>query len=396
MVDFFGSLPAPLPLDILETVEDLPSLWNLFQACPAAAAIFEQHYRDILTSALSYYPSELRKLLYAILNHRIEADADINSRHYFAGMWHAAMNGEMLDLAGPEHTIATSFSILAAKSLLSDADRIQQLAYSFLGTHLARTAMIKPSYQVDAYFHYFNSEGPPERRRYDIAELGPPSWVEEQRVLRAFWRLQVFLDLCSKGCGSRGDKIDEDILRLREEGPHMIWGRLPPWVTKELDCVYDYLLDMTRTSRTHPHLWTFPKPDHRLEAVPAISPGSDESLRSWGQDETSLTRRSHGANFFNALKADPHSPLRGRDLKPLWDLGLGFWDLKRMVSLGLMSAPPRIRGQCQSAYKGEGLTRGTTGKGLTRDDMFTRWASIYQNPPTIGKISRPLEYQLNV
>ncbi len=44
---------------------------------------------------------------------------------------------------------------------------------------------------------FFSARGgeQPVKKPFPIHDLGPPTWVEEQRVLRAFWRMQLFHDL---------------------------------------------------------------------------------------------------------------------------------------------------------------------------------------------------------
>lgn len=44
--------------------------------------------------------------------------------------------------------------------------------------------------------HFIGSwQQKPEEKPFPVQDIGAPTWIEEQRVLRAFWRVQLFHDL---------------------------------------------------------------------------------------------------------------------------------------------------------------------------------------------------------
>ena len=192
MRDLLSTLPAPLPLMILEGIEDLPSPYHLIQAWPTAAVIFERNYPRLIRSLLSYYPWELQKLLYLRLNLKTEGSRIIESLTNFVCR-RRYMNG---NLPRGLSNVKASFSFSAAMNLLVVAHHIQESAHAFLETHLSRIASVNSSYQLDPtyYDRPSYSERLPRSRPFDPANADPPSWIEEQRVLLSLWRLQLFAD----------------------------------------------------------------------------------------------------------------------------------------------------------------------------------------------------------
>jgi len=74
MPDPFATLPAPLPLIILEAIEDLPTVHNLLLASPAASYYFEQYYVEVTEAILSNYEPELQQLLRTMILFRSSAE----------------------------------------------------------------------------------------------------------------------------------------------------------------------------------------------------------------------------------------------------------------------------------------------------------------------------------
>ena len=291
-MDFFSTLPAPLPLMIMEAIEDLPSLHRLIQTSSSAATVFKRNPGTIMETILSYYPAELQRLLYLILNFRSGGNTTTRDQSQRARSVDRFLDGTFMRELQPNSAdtnlpSTASFSIVATMSLVKDADHIQQLAHSFLEIHLARSARIEPYYQLDPFYHYHASypKQPPVCRRYKPMDSGQPSWIEEQRVLRALWRLQLYFDLLTLGISSQLDDVTKFLSLLRQEGPHKLWERLAHWELRELACVYEYFLEMSNESMTTSHLFRFPDVDYNSVAIPAPRPRETKAIRSFGQAE---------------------------------------------------------------------------------------------------------------
>jgi len=108
------------------------------------------------------------------------------------------------------------------RSILASARRITCLTLDCLEYYLAQFRSLKPQHVIDRKFQlvgYQPWEVHPERRECPTQEVGPPSWTEEQRVFRAFWRIQVICDLKTAASHSLLRWPTGDIERLNSEEP---------------------------------------------------------------------------------------------------------------------------------------------------------------------------------
>ena len=378
MPDSFSSLPAPLPLMIVEEIEALPTLHNLLEASPTIDAVLQHDYAKIIEAILDRYPTKLQELLHLILKIRgddgiakkIQTSSSIDFYHFLEGFLHDSSNFSK-----------TSTTFEAVKSLLSTAFNIQQLTRHILHVHISRINCIKPSYQVDPNYTYRLCKGPPACREYEPARYTSNSWVEEQRVSRALWRLQLYMDLVSMREGRTSNKIDDVTPLLRNEGPHRIWSKLAKWELEEIDCVHESLMEMCRIeepdSNTSPYLVSMPIITDQPVTSPASYPYEDEYTRAWAQTELHLNRQNTAVGLMRIMQNRNDSPLRGCDLKPFWRLGFWIWDTKRMATLGLLAIPNFIHEQNEQGLKDSELDRLPTRRSLSMEELFTRWRSVW-------------------
>ena len=379
MPDFFSTLPAPLPLMIVEEIEALPTLHHLVEASPTVDAILKQDHARITEVILARYPSQLQGLLRLMLKIRgdhgiaekIQTFSNIDFYHFLEGF---------LQDSSDSPKSFTTFE--AVKSLLSTAHNIQQLTRHILDVHILRINSIEPSYQVDPRYTYRLCEGPPEFRNYAPARYTSSSWVEEQRVSRALWRLQLYMDLVSMREACRASNTTDDVsLILRNEGPRRIWNKLAKWELEEIDCVHDYFMEVSKTkgsySNTSPYLVSMPVIIDQPVALQASYPSDDEHTRAWAQRELHLNRQNTTVGLMRIMQKRNDSPLRGCDFKPFWRLGFWIWDTKRMATLGLLAIPNFIREHNQQGLEEVELDRLPTKHSLSMDEMFTRWRSVW-------------------
>jgi len=64
---------------------------------------------------------------------------------------------------------------------------------------------------------------PNEIFHFPVRDIGPPSWVERQRVQRAFWRIQVFFDIRHALDGKRVVWDSSDVAEPLS-GKGEVWG----------------------------------------------------------------------------------------------------------------------------------------------------------------------------
>lgn len=379
MPDTFDTLPAPLPLMIVEELEAFPTLHHLLEASPTVDAVLQYDYARIIGAILPHYPSQLQQLFRLILKlhgdkgiaEKIQTSSSIDFYHFLEGF-----------LQDSSSLLKTSTTFEAVKSLLSTAHNIQQLTRHILDVHISRINSIQPSYQVDPSFTYRRCKGPPECREYEPARYTSSSWVEEQRVSRALWRLQLYMDLVSmREAGPLSNTIDDVTDVLRNEGPHRIWNKLAKWELEEIDCVHDYLVENLEAkdsySKTSPYLVSMPVITDQPVALPASYPYDDECTRAWAQRELNLNRQNPAVGLMRVMRSREDSPLRGCDFKPFWRLGCWIWDTKRMTTLGLQVIPRYIREQNEHGLERAGLDRLPRMGGFTMEELFTRWRSVW-------------------
>ena len=364
---------------MVEEIEDFPTLHHLLEASPTVETVLQHDYARIIGAILPRYPSQHQRLLRLILKlhgdegiaEKIQTSSSIDFYHFLEGF-----------LQDSSNLPKTFITFEAVKSLLSTAHNIQQLTRHILDVHISRINSVKPSYQVDPNFTYRLGKGPPECRNYEPARYTTNSWVEEQRVSRALWRLQLYMDLVSvREAGRPSNTIDDVTDVLRKDGPLRIWNKLAKWELVEIDCVHDYLMENLGAkdsySSTTPYLLNMPVITDQPVALPASYPHDDEHTRAWAQSELHLERQNTAVSLMRVMQSRQDSPLRGCDFKPFWRLGCWIWDTKRMTTLGLLAIPHYIREQNQRGLEMAGLDPLPTRRSLSMEELFTRWRSVW-------------------
>lgn len=272
----------------------------------------------------------------------------------------------------------SSVQLKTARSILETAYEVQYLTQSFFETHTERVKALRPSHLPDPQFRF--SDNPPsdypEGRSYEPTRSDAPSWIEEQRVYRALWRIQLYYDFISYNTIDSGSA--NDVLRtLRKEGPHRVWSQLEPWELDEINCVYDCLNDVQALCGT-------PSDDaHETSKLPYVRhiempwapqpvPQDSELDYLWSQCTEALRHPSLGYNFFHRyVRRMPKSPLQGSSFVPFRRLGFGIWDLKKMAALEMLNMPAKLD---PPIYR-KGYVPGVD-KRLSSEDLLFTWASV--------------------
>lgn len=133
---------------------------------------------------------------------------------------------DTIHLRGPPHLAEYLQRYQLLRGLLASQRRIVRLTKSCLEFYLGRFRFLRPSHLVEKSFeftsHYFGDDNhyisawqqQPEQKPFPVQDTGAPTWVEDLRVLRAFWRLQVFEDLKAAVSESRIHWPEAGIKRL--------------------------------------------------------------------------------------------------------------------------------------------------------------------------------------
>lgn len=372
MPDPFCTLPMPLPLMIFEAIEDLSTLSYLLEASPSAAIIFGQRYCEITEALLDRLPLELQRLLRTIValqSNRLAVRDQINS---FADLTECRVPSIVRNIKATQLLTRATHSLAAVRSLISSAGRVQGLCQCFFDTFLARVNSIRPYRIANELYNYGDYPAElPERRPYRPLPCGPPSWIEEQRVLRALWRLQLYV--CLVGIVKDGGGT-EGIAR-KPFTPQTVWADENRWQIGELECVYEFIVEKdTSTAR----LSQLPCVASGLVTVPQRSPEDTETHIWWEQTPMGFRNwPSPGASHFLVIGNERNSPLRGISFKPFRRLGRGIWDRMKMVGLGLVNERHAAGLDCnEDAHAGTTSDTLSVRETITKDDLLCRWKSI--------------------
>ncbi|KAJ4859385.1 hypothetical protein T069G_07652 [Trichoderma breve] len=214
-------LPIELVAQVLTHVADIETLDSLIRAWPAAYRVFECSAVDITEAVLSsgyasgYVCGHIRVIFRIIALLRsgtlpISSLADFQRRVIIDAMRsvsrvRSSRNGFAPDLLARETPPAV------IRSLLATYRQVMSASLGCLTYYLDSFKTLEPEHPIDKGIKNPNPawsqdistwQSRPQGRKFNIRDVGPPSWTEEQRVNRAFWRLQLLYDL--KRAASRG------------------------------------------------------------------------------------------------------------------------------------------------------------------------------------------------
>ncbi|KAI2484614.1 hypothetical protein Ptr902_03554 [Pyrenophora tritici-repentis] len=198
--DAFGRLPEELRIKIIKLSPDPLSLRNLAHASPAMSRMLDRYPLEIVEVVLDVtVPVQTRRLMGVVLKARFSRFPASLSEAQKVAKTDSTMATDEMRSSGLDRAAA------AVRSLLATAENVHAWSHACL-EHLIRKSMeLRPSTLIK------RGPGRTSREEFENAEsskdympqyTGPPSWVEEQRMIKSFWRLQFFLEL--QGAGNKG------------------------------------------------------------------------------------------------------------------------------------------------------------------------------------------------
>lgn len=192
----------------------------------------------------------------------------------------------------------------------------------------------------------------------------PIEWDEQQRLLRAYWRLNVWRML---GNFSNMPSTDYPGLRgseLRSEAHNI----------SLIDEMEDMAITLDEIGMREESLWTSPIPNPLYE--PKTEPQSLQPRKLFSPGE------SPGHMMFTKTCARLHfSPMRGADWKVLRRLGFHIWSVRRLRRLRLRSTDYDAR---QAVPEGAAETReqqrqlSDEGEYVDMRDVLFTWSALYR------------------
>jgi hypothetical protein len=215
--DAFGRLPEELRIQIIKLSPDPLSLQSLAHASPAMGRVLDKYPLEIVEVVLDVtVPVQTRRLMGAVLRARFSRfPASLSEAQKVAQTDSPAATDEM-------RSSRLDRAAAGVRSLLATAENVHAWSHACLEYLIRKSMELRPSTLIKkgtACTTTINSKtgsieariGRIHREEFEKAEnckdylpqhTGPPSWVEEQRIIKAFWRLQFFLEL--QGAGNKG------------------------------------------------------------------------------------------------------------------------------------------------------------------------------------------------
>ncbi|KAJ4380975.1 hypothetical protein N0V86_003322 [Didymella sp. IMI 355093] len=195
--DAFGRLPEELRIKIIKLSPDPLSLRSLAHASPAMGRTLDRYPLEIVEMVLDVtVPVETRRLMGAVLKGRFSRfPASLSEAQKVTKTDSTAATDEM-------RSFRLDQAAAAVRSLLATTENVLAWSHACL-EHLIRKSMeLRPSTLIKngaGRTRQEEFENAESRKDYLPQDTGPPSWVEEQRMIKSFWRLQFFLEIQSAG-----------------------------------------------------------------------------------------------------------------------------------------------------------------------------------------------------
>ncbi len=347
--DVLHQLPNELLLDILRSCDDFTSLWSLINTSPRLSSIFQSRALEIVEALLeSTVPTPIRSLMRAVVR--------IRTGSFECQTWEEAREFSMTGQTSPSQPLGPATSPVVLQKFVGLTHKIQVLAHSCIDRCFQRCVLIsmKPEPCTDPSHSHPRGGG---RQRFRAKDLRSPSWMEEQRALLAFWRLQYFFELKIGRLQGRLGWASRDLIKMQASLVETFYsgfqrqqvltaigfvaelrsadGGVEPPSERRSPC-----LGRSR-SQQHP-TFQLPNPARGInsswahDAPLPLSRVAEQDDDEWvGHRDEGLLKRTIGWCFLSMYQYRSYGRLRDLPRTPYRKFGLFFWDEKMMVDLEL-------------------------------------------------------------
>jgi len=370
------SLAPELLFPILAHLPDLESLDSLLRASPAAFQVFNSRaiaiVEAIFSSGVTHeYTCALIRIVAKIRSKRLPHQAhdwisltnlvrhETTPHRYDPPMWEL-----------PPTTLSRT-PITVMRGLIATNRKIGRLSIGCLSYYLHKFKPVRPSHPTDKDFKFESINNPdepyigswqlkPAETPFPVRDIGPPTWVEQQRVLRAFWRLQLYNELVSALNDSSiiwaGDRLmwlkvmanlDRlmmfyDVPTYNLLGQDEFAGDPGPYICEQDTLLeHELLLSVQYYVQENKKMIKYSKYRQLRRDWPLYTSGNQEDTETVGNCHLSPTWR-----FFHNLtgRTSEHwygnwsSPLQHVQFEPYRRLGFAIWDTPRLSGYGFLSS----------------------------------------------------------
>ncbi|KAJ5964457.1 uncharacterized protein N7479_004333 [Penicillium vulpinum] len=387
-MDAFQKLPVEIVLSIVHHTADFFGVYSLLQVSPCMRSVFEANHSRLLEDLLTTCPStsyELHQLVRIAVLIRTPSFKPLNFDEFALASHASALTG------------LQSLSEASAYEMIKIAARIQHLACVCLSKMLQsfRDAQYDPVFP----------------KLWETNGTDPFSWIEEFRVYRILWRLQIRSDL--QLAAAAQDKSGEDwggwgwpSTEIQKLATYFDMSHMQAQQThgvadilRELGALFSHEQEVLGPSLRDDMSPDFQYPMPLIESLqistpdkkpiwcPPALPEDTGVDKIWGRSTRSCRISKQGV-FYKAIQRDfPFQPgvyVTGLDdLRPFYRTGVFIWDNWRMYSLRLISMKsgddPRAPYGCNFELLLETPDGAWVDPALTgRGDLQKTWSALLQ------------------
>ncbi|KAK1675013.1 hypothetical protein BDP55DRAFT_553319, partial [Colletotrichum godetiae] len=265
------------------------------------------------------------------------------------------------------------------RGILLTARRICCLTWACLEYYRSQWSSVTPAHLESPFRWGAGYEKPwrqnPRGTLYQPQPIGPACWMEEQRVMRGFWRLQLLFEVNIALSEGRLDWTLKD--SQREITPDVLFQGWT-WQREEFLTVVDFVdyiqggLILSSDSQCLP---VPPKGYGSAEKWPdPVFPGVIDPR--WLREEISRLQPPSWMFYMAHIVRNPLSPIRGVPFWPYRQLGVTIWEEDKLEALEILSYKPHA-------------SKARSGPTSTSDRIFT-WRSLL-SPELIAKLQMDME-----
>jgi hypothetical protein len=191
--DAFGRLPEELRIKTIKLSLDPFSLLSLAHASPAMGRVLDRYPLEIVEVVLEVtVPLQTRRLMGAILKAQFSSFPVSLSKAQTVATTNSIIAINKMRPSGLDQAAA------AIQYLLASAANVHAWSHTYLRHLIQKSMELRPSTLIKngvGRTRQEEFENAESRKDYLPQDTGPPSWVEEQQVIKSFWQLQFFLEL---------------------------------------------------------------------------------------------------------------------------------------------------------------------------------------------------------
>lgn len=291
-------------------------------------------------------PIESRRLMGAVLKARVSRfPASLSEAQKLPKTESPAATDEM-------RSCRLDQAAAAVRYLLATAENVHAWSHACLDHMIRKTMEMRPSTLIN------EGTGRTSREIFETAErhsndyvpqyTGPPSWVEEQRMIKAFWRLQFFLEL--QDAGNKGLLVAhwprQDVDVLCKSSPDRFYDMFAfeqhqtMTASDFLNAVTSGTIDLAKAM--YGNVYGLPTICWVEGTVPRCSctepPSFEHNMDTFRQGPEHLDRTPMSYQFQHNMSIqwlDGLPPLYDFPFHPWRKYGFAIWDDKRMADLGM-------------------------------------------------------------